>query len=166
MVIAVCGLPGSGKSYFASHLASKLNFNVISSDKIRRSFITKRSYTSHEKLFIYDIMLNKMEAALGRKEGVVLDATFYKKEVRAKFIKTADKLKTKIIFINIKADKSITEERLSKKRKYSEADYKVFLKIVKEFESLEIDHLTLHSTQDNIEEMLSEAQNYIQVFND
>ena len=166
MVIIVFGLPGSGKSYFASRLAKKFKAWYVNSDGLRKELMPEPSYSTREKVSVYKAMLDMMTIAIGESQDIVLDATFYKKSIRNKFIATTERLNEKLIFIIIEADQNIIKERLNEKRIFSEADYQVFLKIKNEFESLEIDHLTLHSTQDNIEEMLEEAGNYIQLSND
>ena len=53
MIVIVFGLPGSGKSYFASHLASMINADYINSDKVRRTMFDTRTYQKRKKwLFI------------------------------------------------------------------------------------------------------------------
>jgi predicted kinase len=45
MTVIVFGLPGSGKSYFATRLAELLNASYISSDQLRMQLYAKRTYT-------------------------------------------------------------------------------------------------------------------------
>jgi len=49
MIIIVCGLPGSGKSFFAHRLAAKLDALHISSDKTRKEMKTLGHYTFTDK---------------------------------------------------------------------------------------------------------------------
>lgn len=162
MIVAVLGLPGSGKSYFASKLAKKVRARYVSSDVIRQRLIAVRKYSLDEKMIVYNEMINEMKTTIRKDENIVLDATFYKKDVRNKFIDAAWEFDQSILFIEVLANPEIIKERLSRKRPYSEAGYSVYLKLKEVFEPLERDHLVLCSTQENIDEMLSEALKYIQ----
>ncbi len=162
MIIIVFGLPGSGKSFFASKLAGKLKIKYVNSDVIRKELFAKRLYSPEEKMQVYNEMIREMKAAVQSQQSVILDATYYKKSIRQKVIESALDLDEKIIFIEVTAEEKIAKERLAKERPYSEADYSVYLKLKKEFEPLENDHLVLESGRDNIEEMLSEAMTYIE----
>lgn len=161
MIIVVFGLPGSGKSYFASRLAKKLKAQYANSDKIRRQLFTDRKYSIDEKAKVYNVMIEKAKMAIRKNESIVIDATFFKKGIREKFIELSQASEVKIIFIEIQAELGVIEERLSKKRQYSEADYSVYLQVEKAFEPMESKHLVLQSTQDNIAEMIEEARLYL-----
>ena len=165
MMIIVFGLPGSGKSYFASHLAHKINADYINSDKLRRMMIDKRTYTANEKLAVYDEMLKQAMEAGKKHTNIVLDATFYKHAIRKIFIDGVEN-GAEIGFIEVRADESLIRERLKKTREYSEADFDVYKKIKKEWEPLNERHLILHSTDDNISGMLQQAINYLHLQND
>ena len=104
-------------------------------------------------------MMSKMTIFLRQNENVVLDATFYKDDIRSAFLKKADG-KAKIIFIEIKADESVIRQRLEKRRADSEADFEVYKKIKKQWEPLHEDHLVLQSTNNNVFDMLQKASTY------
>jgi predicted kinase len=165
MIIIVFGLPGSGKSFFASRLAAMLESEYINSDKVRRKLFSKRSYSPHEKLSVYNAMLEQMNEIINKKKDVVLDATFYKNTIRKRFIKNACK-KNRIFFIEVKATKFLIKERLKKPRKDSEADFAVHEKIKLSWEPLPDPHLILHATNENIADMLDKAKDYLKPEND
>jgi hypothetical protein len=50
---------------------------------------------------------------------------------------------------------------LARPRTDSEADYDVYLRVKKEVEPLQVPYLTIQSGQDNIDEMLTTALDYI-----
>lgn len=161
MIIIVFGLPGSGKSYFAKRLAEKLKAEYLNSDQLRLQLIATRKYTKEEKMLVYDTMLTAMEAAVSANKTVVLDGTFYTRHIRNIFEQAADKLNEQIVYIEITAAESIIKERVSKPRPFSEAGYDVYLKLKKEAEPLEKDHLVLNSDNSNIANMLQEALQHI-----
>ena len=114
MVVIVFGLPGSGKSYFASRLAKKIEADYINSDRIRKEIFKKRTYSKEEKEAVYHKMLDTMKEDVDQNRNVILDATFHKKETRQLFMKEMEK-KGDIYFIEITAAKNIIRERLKER---------------------------------------------------
>jgi predicted kinase len=161
MIIIVFGLPGSGKSYFASRLAETLKAIYINTDEERLKMFSARTYTDEEKMKVYNSILEKMKTAIQNKLNVVLDGTFYKESLRNKFEEAARKSNEKIIYMEVTADENTIKERLSKPRQYSEADYDVYLKLKASAEPLLKDHLVLVSSDDNIDSMIATATVYI-----
>lgn len=163
MVIIVLGLPGSGKSFFASRLADELKATYLNTDEVRMKMFTSRTYSDAEKMAVYDAMLVAMSDSIRNGMPVVLDGTFYKKALRNKFEEAAAQLDKKIIYIEVTAPENIIEERLKQPRKFSEADFEVYQKIKVTVEPLEEDHLVLDSTHP-VSSMLTKANHYINTF--
>jgi len=161
MIILVAGLPGSGKSYFASRLAAQLAATYISSDKVRKSIHGLGKYDLEDKLSIYKAMVDLAEDGLRKDEWVVLDATFYLKSMRSLFYSLADKHSAAIYFIYIKAMEDLIMKRVSGVRPDSEADFEVYKKVKGEFEAIDFPHLILESTDNNITEMIHQSKEYI-----
>lgn len=165
MIIIVFGLPGSGKSYFASRLAEKRGAKYVNSDKLRNELFTERDYSDRENKIVYDHMLEEMVQAVAQNKNLVLDATFHKEETRKLFINKFQG-EGEIIFIEVQADEEIIRERVQKVRKYSEADFEVYKLIREQNEPLIEPHLILQSTNGNIHEMLEKAAQYLKINHD
>ena len=163
MIVIVFGLPGSGKSYFASKLASCMEAEHINSDRVRKQLFIHRTYSPTEKLAVYNDMLVHMKEAIAQKKSLVIDATFFKDEIRKKFIREAGET---IFFIEVRADESVIRERLEQRRPDSEADFTVYKMIEGQFEPMEEPHLTLSSTSSNLKEMIAQALNYLKLADD
>jgi predicted kinase len=166
MMIIVSGLPGSGKSYFASRLSEELSATYISSDLTRKEIDAQGQYAFEDKLNVYEEMAYGAGQQLRNGKRVVIDATFYRKEMRELFYTLAKLLDIKIVFIEIVADEEIIAERLSKPRLTSEADYSVYKFVKSQYEALDREHLVIESTNDNIEGMLMKAVDYIAKVNE
>lgn len=160
MIVMVMGLPGSGKTYFASRLAKAIDAEYLSSDRLRKTIITKRTYSEKEKGSVYDEMLLRMRKVVKKKKDIVLDATFYKSSIRKKFIMEGEGLDD-LILIEIIASEPVIEQRLKKIREDSEADFRVYKIIKAEWEPVVHHHLILQSENDNIEDMLHTAISYL-----
>lgn len=160
MVIIVFGLPGSGKSYFASRLAKTMHAVYLNSDRIRKEMFEQRTYSAAEKKAVYEQMLERLRKALEQGKDVVLDATFHRTVTRERFTKEMEG-KGGIRFIEVKAAENIIRERLEKERPYSEADLGVYQRIRLANEPLAAPHLILESTNENIDALLQKAANYL-----
>ncbi len=161
MMILVAGLPGSGKSYFAERLAGKLDAVYINSDRVRMAMQATGKYSFDDKLFVYNEMRLQVIQAIERKKDVVVDATFYRRAIRKMFLQLAQDYQVDVRLIVVTADEDLIRKRLQKPRKYSEADYSVYEIVRDEFEPIAMPHLTLQSTDNNIQEMLKEAESYL-----
>jgi predicted kinase len=160
VIIIVCGLPGSGKSFFAAKLAGTFNCAYVNTDVVRKSVVTGKTYTDKEKLSVYDAMLKQMNLQIDQNKDILLDGTFYKREIREQF-KAAAKNKGQVIFIEVKAIEYLISERVQKKRPDSDASFEVYKEIKAKWEPLQEEHLVLQSTNDNIGPMLNKAVAYI-----
>lgn len=161
MVIIFFGLPGSGKSYLAQRVARTLGADYLSSDVLRKRLITKPTYSYEEKLIVYKKMYDTMYEHKKSSNSLVLDGTFFKRSIRDSFKKLAEDLNMEIKWIEVVSDEEVLKERLSKKRVDSDADYNVHKKIASEFEPLADNHLTVKSTNDNVDNLLYQVRNYL-----
>ena len=162
MIIIVFGLPGSGKSYFASRLAKKLGALYINTDEVRMKMFSQRSYSDAEKLAVYDKMIEILQSSYPENKVIILDGTFYKSAIRKKFEVVAEKLNSKFIFIEVTANENKIKDRLEKPRTTSEADYGVYLKLREVAEPLEEEHLVLDSSLDDVDEMLTKSIQFLE----
>lgn len=160
-LILVFGLPGSGKSYFASHLAKLRSSIWLNSDRIRKEMFPTPSYTQQEKEKVYQRLFTLMAEHLKHSDEIILDATFYRQALREKVQAKGEELGCRCYWIEIFADETISRERLERPRPFSDADYGIFTKIKTSFEPMKAHHLRIQSSSDNLEEMLDTVQNYL-----
>ena len=160
MIVIVFGLPGSGKSYFASRLAARINADYLNSDRVRKNMFSRRIYSTKEKHSVYTEMIEQMELAIKQNRNLVLDATFWKSDMRMKFLNAASAIGG-VTYIEIIAEESLIRDRLSQPRGDSEANFEVYKILKAQWEPLEEEHLVLRSTNDNIEEMLRSAARHL-----
>lgn len=162
IAILVSGLPGSGKTYFAKRLAPAIGAAYFGSDIMRKSVTPDRTYTPSEKVTVYNALLERMVHSLRASQTVVIDATFYKKDLREEFIKAAQSANSKVYWIEVRANKSVIRERLGKPREDSTADFGVYLKLRDQYEPIKEAHLTLHSDKASVGEMIAETQKWLE----
>ena len=160
MIVIVLGLPGSGKSYFASRLAEVIKADYINSDQIRKGMFSKRIYSEQEKGAVYDAMLGKMKTLVKLNKDLVIDATFQREDSRQLFIRQL-RGKVEFFFIEITANPDLIRRRLKKERPFSEADFEVYELTRQQWQPVREPHLSLESTDENIDYMLETAVNYL-----
>jgi len=162
MIVIVFGLPGSGKSCFSRQFAALINAEHISSDLVRKEMLNSRTYCDDEKAMVYHEMLVRAKDLLERHKNAVIDATFYRNKFRKQWMRALPGS----IFIELRADESVIKRRLQQKRSDSEADYEVFSRIKAQWEPMADDHLTLQSTDNNINDLLQQASSYFLLHHD
>jgi predicted kinase len=161
-LILVCGLPGSGKSFFSKQFAEQNHISHFNSDIVRKQlFPTLRTYSELEKQQVYDWLITQTRVSLKAGKSVLIDATFYKKSLRTPFYDIASELNIPIKIIHIYATETLIKERTSAVRMDSEADYSVYLKLKNAFEPIDEHHLVLQSTNNNVDSLLTEADSFL-----
>lgn len=162
VLILVCGLPGSGKSFFAKHLSERILGHYLNSDVLRKElFPGNRTYSQQEKQTVYDTLLIRTQTSLPGKKSVILDATFYKESLRVPFYLFAQKNRIPLYIFYITADELLIRERTSVTRIDSEADFSVYVKLKELFEPITLPYKTLVSEKDNIEMLIENALTYL-----
>jgi predicted kinase len=160
MIVIVLGLPGSGKSYFASRLAEVIQADYINSDQVRKQMFSKRIYSEKEKGAVYDVMLEKMKTLVKLNKDLVIDATFQREDSRQLFIRQL-RGKVELFFIEITANPDLIRRRLKKERPFSEANFEVYELTRQQWQPVREPHLSLESTDENIDIILERAVNYL-----
>lgn len=161
MLILVAGLPGSGKSFFSEKLARGIGAVYLNSDKVRVEMQTNGKYSPEDKLAIYNQMVERASEAIEAGRDVVVDATFFHHTLREMFVRLAEGYAVPLRVIEITADEALVRKRLSRPRRWSEADYAAYEIVRDQFEEIVMPHVTLVSTDTNIETMLGQAIQYI-----
>jgi len=101
MILIIFGLPGTGKSYLAKHMAEKTEAAWLNTDKIRKERNKQGEYDEDTKELIYQYLLSKMVSFAQKGKHVIVDATFQKKSLRNKFFLTGKKLGHQVFFIEM-----------------------------------------------------------------
>lgn len=80
----MCGVPGSGKSYWAQNLSTaSVNSEIISSDNIRKEINGSESSQDNGKL-VWDTLYERVKNT--KQELIVIDATFVYRRDREKLV--------------------------------------------------------------------------------
>lgn len=161
MIVLVYGLPGTGKTFFASHFAQETGAVHLNTDNVREKLDAKGQYDDKTKQQVYNELYKQVMRELNSNKDVIVDGTFHKKIRREQIKKMADESNKQFFFIEMKAEEKTVKKRLKKSRKNSEADFEVYKHLEQEFEKEEKDHLELWSDDSKVEKMINKAKQYI-----
>ncbi len=161
ILIVIFGLPGTGKTTFAAVLSNQLGIKHFNTDIIRSLSGKPQQYDEENKAFIYDeiLRLTRLEFEIGK--SVIVDATFYKKKLRKRFKVLAQEYDVTLKWIEVCAGEEVVKKRVSKKRRYSEADYAVYQMIKSQFEPMQEKYIQLFSGQEEMPDLIEKAIKFI-----
>ncbi|MDD5126636.1 MAG: ATP-binding protein [Dehalococcoidales bacterium] len=111
-LVAVSGLPGTGKTHFYARLAERLPFAILESDALRKTLFPSPGYTHEENTRLFHAIHLLIEDLLGKGIPVILDATNLSEQNRSHLYSIAERQNARLILINVRAPPEVVAERL------------------------------------------------------
>ena len=111
----LCGLPGTGKSYFARALVQKAPFVWLSSDRTRKLLVDKPSYSRREHRRVFSAMHVLMRGYLRDGYSVVFDATNLNENVRRPLYESAEAVGIEPLIVRFTAPSELVRRRLTER---------------------------------------------------
>ncbi len=162
MIVLICGLPGTGKTYLSNRLTKYIDASVLSTDKIRKELIRRPNYSVSERKLVYDVVILIAKYLHYTGTNCIIDGTFNRNSSRLE-VKRKLKLSSHDFFvIQCSCPEEIIKSRLETRRNdYSDANYLIYLKMKKIFEPLRLGkfHLSI-DTSNSIETNISKILQY------
>ncbi len=151
-LIAVSGLPGTGKSYFCRLLAERLPVALIESDAIRKLLFSCPAYSFRESNHLFKVIHAVLEKLLSGGISAVVDATNLTERNREYLYNIADRLKVRLIMVRVSAAPQVVRERLqarlSDRTASSEADWQVYIRMQPTEEKIGRRHYSVDTSRD------------------
>ncbi|MFP4082136.1 MAG: AAA family ATPase [Candidatus Aminicenantes bacterium] len=168
MLVIVSGLPGTGKTTVAKKMSDEMKAVVLSTDRIRKKALKELGYSERKKKRVYDEMLRIAQDLLKKGENVILDGTFFRKELRERGFKLGQRLDQRVFLVETvcpeETVKKRIEERYKHKKDYSEANYKVYKIIQSKFDPFQSEHFVINTqNEEEWKEKLLDAVNKMRV---
>lgn len=125
LLMITCGLSGTGKTAVAHALADRLDLAVVSSDVVRKELVglaaTERQherygggiYSARVTQQTYAAMLRRARELLNDSQSVILDATFLRRELRARAAGLASDAGAYFFCVETLADAAVVQQRLA-----------------------------------------------------
>lgn len=150
LLLLMCGLPASGKSWLAKRLVVPLRAVLLRSD-VRRKSQAGRSvagsgrgeygeglYSSERRQGTYVSILEDAGIRLAEGRSVIVDATFSNREQRAAFVERAKELSVTCLLVHVHASDEESKQRLKGRlldpEEASDAGLEVYIRAREVFE--------------------------------
>jgi predicted kinase len=146
-LVAVCGLPGVGKSTVAEYMTDKLDAKRLRTDVVRQDLFDDPEYTSEERHAVYEELYERSRELLEDGAAVVLDATFAEKRHRDAVAAVARDCAVEYLLVKVVCERSIVERRIVARDDISDADLDVYQWFRDEFDPIETDHVTIDNSE-------------------
>ncbi|MBI2980223.1 MAG: ATP-binding protein [Chloroflexi bacterium] len=151
-LIAVSGLPGSGKSYFCSKLTERLPFVILESDTLRKVLFPSPSYDLKENSYLFRVIDHLIEKLLKKGIPLILDATNLSERHREYLYNIADRLNVKLVLVRVEAPPQVVhgrlERRLENPESKSDADWTVYQRMKSSVEKIRRKHYVVDTSRD------------------
>ena len=150
--IAVSGLPGTGKSYFAKKLAERIPLVILESDALRKVLFPSPTYSAVESARLFQASHLLIERLLREGISLILDATNLVERHRERLYRIAERLGVKLILVRIEAPPTLVKERLERRAQLreskSDAGWEVYQKLNTSVEAIKRRHFVVNTSRD------------------
>ena len=153
-LVALCGLPGTGKSYFARKLTEFIPLVVLESDRLRKLLVMEPRYTPDEHSRVFNACHSLIEDLLYQGRRVLFDATNLTESFRQPLYRICDKLSVPLILVRFTAPQEVVRHQLEERAKglhpgnYSDADWFIYRRLSPYEEPVGRRHLNVDSSND------------------
>ncbi len=114
-LVILCGLPGTGKSYFARELAARAPFAWLNSDRTRKLLVARPQYSRREHQRVFAAMHALTLEYLREGYSVVFDATNLNENARAPLYAAARAAGVEKVIIRFTASARLVRQRLAER---------------------------------------------------
>ena len=134
LVIVFMGLPGTGKSTLAQHVAGHLDCRLHRTDEIREDLHLRGAYDEVTRTRVYRELESRVDASLKAGHSVIADATFSECQWRNEFRTWLLAEGVHPFWVWCTAPEEILKQRLCARRPLSDADLGVYHQLERTFE--------------------------------
>jgi predicted kinase len=158
LIILICGLPGTGKTFLSQKLSQYIDSTVLSTDKIRKELIQKPTYTPWERALIYDVLFLLTKYLHSSGITCILDGTFNMEKSRREIKDLLNLTNDEFYIIECYCPEDLIITRLLlRKDDYSDATVSIYLKMKRIYEPVRQKHISINTSKPvnkNIERIL------------
>lgn len=153
-LVALCGLPGTGKSHFAAALKGRTPCVVLGSDRLRKTLVSQPRYTRQEHARVFQAAHLLVEELLKEGFPVVFDATNLTARARDPLRDIAERVGAPLVLVQFDAPPQLVRQRLARRSQgqasdsYSDADWRIYCRLYPGQEPVNAPHFDVDSSKD------------------
>ncbi|ESS04565.1 MAG: putative kinase [uncultured archaeon A07HR67] len=148
-LVAVCGLPGAGKSRAARLLGDWLSAAVYRTDEIRTELCDDPTYDTSETRRVYAAVHERAVGTVETGGRAVLDGTYRTVSFRADVAAVGARFGVDPLFLKMECPESVTRERLDARTgDASDAGMEAYYRVREEFDPLRREHVRVDNSGD------------------
>lgn len=161
-LIALCGLPGTGKSHFAACLCRRFPCLALASDRLRKILAPRPRYTREEHARVFRAAHALVESLLREGYPVIFDATNLTERAREPLSEIAHSVGVPLVLVQFDAPPALVRRRLARRSRgevddtWSDADWRIYCRLYPGQEPVTGPHLDVDSSR-SIEPVVEEV---------
>jgi predicted kinase len=154
VLIMLCGLPATGKSYLARCLVEQMPFVIVETDFVRKTLFPSPTYSAQESNLVHDVCHALMGKLLKCGARVIFDATNLLEFHREKVYRLARSTAAKLVVVQTVASETVVKERLEKRKvarnpaDISDANWAIYQRMASVQQPIGHPHLTIDTSGD------------------
>ena len=159
LLVAMCGLPGTGKSYFAAKLTERVPFLTLETDRLRKVLVKRPKYTTGEHRRVFNSCYHLINHYLVNGYSVLFDATNLNEDFRSHLYDISKSTGAPLALVHATAPQDTVRRRLKERKSgrhsntYSDAGWLIYTRMIPVEEPVQRDHYAL-DTSKNINPVL------------
>jgi predicted kinase len=145
-LIAVCGLPGVGKSTISERISERLDTNRLRTDAVRKELYSDPTYSTQESRTVYRAVFDRARKALAEDRTVVVDASFADRQYRETASNVAGDCGVPFRLLRVECDEAEVLDRIEHRDDISDADVEVYHEMAGAFDPIERECLRIDNS--------------------
>ena len=162
LLFAMCGLPGTGKSYFAAKLNEEIPFLILETDRLRKVLVPHPKYTTQEHRRVFNSCYQLIIYYLINGYSVLFDATNLNEVFRSYLYDISETTAAPLAIIHATAPQDTVRRRLKGRKAerhantYSDAGWLIYTRLAPVEEPVAVGHWAM-DTSENIQPVLGQV---------
>jgi len=116
LLIAMCGLPGTGKSHFAAKLSEQIPLLILETDRLRKVLVQHPKYTTQEHRRVFNSCYQLIVFYLINGYSVLFDATNLNEDFRSFLYDISSTTAAPLALVHATAPENVVRRRLKQRK--------------------------------------------------
>ncbi len=162
LLVAMCGLPGTGKSHFAAKLSEEIPLLILETDRLRKVIVPHPKYTTNEHRRVFNSCYQLIVYYLINGYSVLFDATNLNEDFRSYLYDISETTAAPLAIVHVTAPKDTVRRRLKERKAdrhantYSDAGWLIYTRMTPVEEPVQREYYALDSSK-NIQPVLDQV---------